>query len=91
VYSVTVKRARARARVCVCVCVCVCVRERKRERFNNAVNDRNYIVLVTYECSIGEMLVSEEDQHTWTKTISATFSTTYITWGWPEFELRPLQ
>jgi len=75
----------------VCVCVCVWERERESEIFNSAVNDRDYIVLVTYECSIGGMLVSEEDQRTWTKTISATFSTTYLTLGWPEFELMPLQ
>ena len=63
----------------------------ERERFNNAVNDRDYTMLVTNEWSIGGMLVSEEDQRTWTKTISATFSTTYLTWGWTEIELRPLQ
>jgi len=31
-------------------------------------------VLVMNEWSIGGMLVSEEDQRTWTKTNSATFS-----------------
>jgi len=48
-------------------------------------------VLVTNEWSSGGMLVSEEEQHSWTETISATFSTTYLTWGWPEIELKPLQ
>jgi len=49
--------------MCVCVCVCVCVTDRE-----------DYIVLVMNEWSIGGMLVSEEDQRTWTKTNSATFS-----------------